>query len=351
MSVSSPISDTMDTPPILALPPELLGRVFAFLADERRHISASRLVCRTFKELSSPYLITAVVFAKRWREVTRLHEVLNHPYFSRHVTELIYDSSLYNGAIATNWNAYVDACEDAPRMLRDAEWMQRKRDEAIMWHDIGAYSDLPAPPVPPVEEIARLSISDRASGSADDVRGSPGLPDNEHDRDDSENGEDGEDSDDGMDDYYDTVYRLGCHKSFPDYMQRYRAQRRMEAASVPKKMLRSALSGFPRLRTITYSDYRMLSRNGESFDQCCRRNFGNTLQPSLFPGKSDQCQFDVVIVLNAIAESKDARIDSLCFTGSRLQANPADCYCTYEEHDPRRPSTIPLRLFRSRTST
>jgi len=82
------------------VPPELLARTFAFILAERKNISACRLVCGTFKVLSSPFLHTRIVLFQRMEVVINLHEVLHHPYFSRHITELVYDASMYSARIA-----------------------------------------------------------------------------------------------------------------------------------------------------------------------------------------------------------------------------------------------------------
>lgn len=85
-------STIMPTSITSVLPSELLARVFSFLT-ERKDVAACRLVSRSFHELSSPFLITKAVFALRLDELTRLRELMRHPYFSRYVGTLIYVST------------------------------------------------------------------------------------------------------------------------------------------------------------------------------------------------------------------------------------------------------------------
>ena len=74
-----------------SLPPELLIRVFDFLSYDRPHvdIANSRLVSKRFHALSSPFLITTAVIANRLDTLQKLRELLEHPYFSKHVTRLV----------------------------------------------------------------------------------------------------------------------------------------------------------------------------------------------------------------------------------------------------------------------
>lgn len=54
---------------------------------------------RGFREQSSPFLITQVVYAARVESVARLLDVIEHPYFSKHVTHLLLDSSYYEDTV------------------------------------------------------------------------------------------------------------------------------------------------------------------------------------------------------------------------------------------------------------
>ena len=81
---------------------EMLDRIFSFLSEDKQ-VGACRMACRLFKELSSPYLITRVVFARRLRTIARLNKIVEHDYFRRHVIELICDVSYYCENRATDW--------------------------------------------------------------------------------------------------------------------------------------------------------------------------------------------------------------------------------------------------------
>lgn len=227
------------------LPPEILGRIFSFL--EQQDVSSCRLVCDAFHRISSPYLITTVVFARRLKTITRLKEIVAHPYFHKYVTELVYDASSYNEDVANDWQAYVDACEQEPRHLIDAEWAARKREDAKLWRGVRPYES---------------QVEDYESYSA--------ATDDRQYRDEEE--------------YCDRVYGLGCHRSFPDYHRLYVAQRKIDSHGMPRRTLRDALEQLPQVRRVVFADWRSLARSGESFDDCAHRLFGNTLAPKLVDG-------------------------------------------------------------------
>lgn len=105
-----------------SLPPELVSRILLDLAlDSPSDISACRLFSHRFKELSSPFLISSVVFSSQLGPLAKLHEGLRHPYFRRHVTRLVYDASEYSQSTAMSWDQYVEDCERAPRDLEYSE--------------------------------------------------------------------------------------------------------------------------------------------------------------------------------------------------------------------------------------
>ena len=85
---------------------ELFDRIFSFLSEDKQAIGACRLACRLFKDLSSPYLIARVVFARRLKTIARLNEIVEHDYFHKYVTELICDVSYYYEHRTTDWDTY-----------------------------------------------------------------------------------------------------------------------------------------------------------------------------------------------------------------------------------------------------
>lgn len=260
---------------ILELPPELLSHVFSLLSGTRANIASCRLVCNTFKELSSPFLITTVVFAKRIKVIKRVIELLDHPYFSRHVTELLYDASSYDQEIAYQWDDYVEACESGERVFHDEEWIARQKEDSESFRSLRAYGG-----------------SLEAMVGSNDGDGDISVPY-------------GDDDDDNMESYYHKVYRLGCHRGLPDYQALYRAQARIESGHVLYLLLARVFTDFPNLRRVVYGDFRLTAFPGESFDGCCRRLFGNTLQP-----KQDELALDLRRLLRAILLAPPTRINS-----------------------------------------
>lgn len=319
------VSDTdleslaQDDSAILRLPPELLTRVFAYLgAVERSDVSAARLVCRSFHQLSSPFLITTVTFAKRLDTVKRLREVLEHPYFSKHVTTLIWDASRYEGRVADDWNEYVERCNRAPRPFFEDDWISTRAADDGMLRNL---ADIGRPgPNSDFDEagglsggLARDAAVSGASESEDESASSAALSDGLEDSseqssddealpipfDESSSGEESDSDDDSnsdsvelMDDedvlfdrdnmvtYQDRVYRMGCHRGLPDYYRLYVNADKMKGAGLPARILTLAIQRLPKLRHFSFTDYRSLAFAGESYHRLCKRLFGNTLEPT-----------------------------------------------------------------------
>jgi hypothetical protein len=98
-------------PSWIVLPPELLSRIFAFVSYDRPHVDIAniRLAFRQFHDLSSPFLLTTVVIADRLDTLQKLSEVLDHPYFSKHITRLVWDASFYEHI--EDLRHYQEVCE------------------------------------------------------------------------------------------------------------------------------------------------------------------------------------------------------------------------------------------------
>ncbi|KAK4500733.1 hypothetical protein PRZ48_008923 [Zasmidium cellare] len=222
---------------MLGLPAELNTRIFSFL-DDRRDVARCRLVCWTFHKLSSPFLITRVVFALRLDTIAKLREVVNHPYFSKYVDTLFYDASRYMSDSAHDWYRYVGECQMSPRNLVDEEWMRRERENREV-----------------IGKLAALQLDDSFPAYDPDLRLS-------HPRDNSHH------------------HQMGCPKSFSEYYIRYKNQVLLEDNGIGHHVLREVFLRLPKLRHIEVGDYRCLARSGESYDSMCQRLFGLVLEPT-----------------------------------------------------------------------
>lgn len=102
---------------IARVPDEILDSVFTHLSHLQDAIATCRLVNHRFNRVSSPYLITTVVFARRVQAITRLKRIMAHEYFHRHVTELMVDISSFDEQCATDWEFYREECSNAFQLL------------------------------------------------------------------------------------------------------------------------------------------------------------------------------------------------------------------------------------------
>lgn len=217
-------------PAVLGLPNEVLMRIFSQL-NKRSDVAACRLACRSFKETSSPFLITRVVIAKRLDTMSKFYDVMEHPFFRKHVTELIYDASWYDRVLATDPMAYADARHDEARIERMPEVKAQNQQYA--------------------------QLVDRALRD---------VPDTDRPKDLLKHMLDNSD--------------FSCKMvTYHDYNMRFGYQFRMQSTDMHVFALRSAFDNFPRLRQITFGDYRNAARGEETHAECCERLFGDTLQP------------------------------------------------------------------------
>ena len=250
---------------IISLPAELLTRVFEYLGEHRPDISACRLVNQRFKELSSPFLITKVVLAKRLREIAKVHEVACHPYFSRHVTGLVYDVSYFDPFSASIYDNYVDDCESIEdsgvRRFLDADWLRRARAESDFYASCISNNGEPSLDAAsaffqrldtPLTETQSHELIDEAS--RDSILATQGETANIADR-------------------------MGARQSFPIYKRFHFVHESLHTSGEYGNIIRQAIGKFPKLRHVHFTDYRELARPGECYMDLCTRLFGNVREP------------------------------------------------------------------------
>lgn len=231
------------------VPEELATKIFELAtANCRPNAANCRLVSQYFHTHSSPYLLPKIVIAARLDALTKVRDILQHPYFSQHVTHLLWDASLYDSELATTWDYYRGAFQLAihTSVYKDPAFSQlRETDDATEYELRG------------VERTASSSVSD-----------------------------------DFEDDYVDDLSR-GLHISFSNYFRRWRNQEKIypnsytldeektEETNLARHYFFRAIRELPQLHHISYGDYRALAYEGEGYAELCRRLFGNMVCPSL----------------------------------------------------------------------
>jgi hypothetical protein len=308
--------------PFSKLPPELSTVIFDLATVNCRPNAANcRLVCQDFHVLSSPFLIRTIVIAERFDALGKAREILLHPYFSKHVTHLLWDASHYQESIATNYYTYHAAFIESTHTFEgeDQSYCQKRAADAVLQKQLRCIG--PAAPSIPLQLRGNGSLLEyNVAGSANDRCG---RSNEQHDSGDEPGGED-----DISDEPHPQLpqcsqvplavtledgFSRECHLSFSDYYRgwinqqsiRGRDQAQEDIAShedpdyVQSKELenielgvwdidgnlaqhyfRRAIDELPNLRHLMYGDHRALAYDGESHAELCRRLFGKTVCPS-----------------------------------------------------------------------
>ena len=279
------------TSPLGALPPELATRILDLLfAGRSPDVPQCRLVCQDLYYLSSPYLIRTVVIAERLETLVKMREVMLHPYFSKHVTHLIWDASYYDSEIATDYSMYENAFRKSEHLApsRDEDYIRTRQTDAALLKTVE--SRVPTKARIPValsgkghllaygiaartndEQGIPLSTRWRDRWQSEDVLSMPNIRESKLYRD-SADTQDGD-------------HMAGCHLGFADYYRRWENQNKLRDLSwqTEGKHARNyfveAMTRLPKLRNIAHSDYRALAYNGETYAHLCQRLFGNTVCP------------------------------------------------------------------------
>ncbi|KAK5110966.1 hypothetical protein LTR85_000676 [Meristemomyces frigidus] len=198
------------------LPPELLSRTFSFLANRRDDVGACRL----------------------------LREVAEHPYFSRYVTDLVWDASAYCGRLAVSWDEWRNQfAGDIGRRWSDPQGNERAVVEGARFTAI--------------ERFTQGVMGGEDSGLQDvfpavDPDGADDWP---------------IEATQGLDNLVIAQY-MGCGKGFAEYQQLFRAERYIKTGGLTRPVLIKAFASMPKLRNVRFTDYRSLARDGESYDAC-----------------------------------------------------------------------------------
>ena len=309
---------------ILDLPKELIDHIVTFLptTEPRRDIAACRLVCRQLRDSSSPYLITRVVFAKRFREIEKLQWVVNHPYFSMTVTEFVYDGSTFEEGGARTFSTYVVMCERAVnrglRDFEDQEWINMKRKHVETYKGLQKFVGSEE------GEGTKLTVLEDQSESLSNGYGGFSIQELQE-----------------VDPYGlgletdqapaqgNKGYRFGCHKTWPIYRQFFRAQEALRQEGMCHGILVDAFTKLTALKSVVHSDFRRLMWPRESYDAGCRRLFDGALEPR--DAFDEVGEMPIVPLLHAMARGK-VEIKSLT-AGRHFVHTPSGGWVSFQDEE------------------
>jgi hypothetical protein len=129
--VACTIRFIMSRPPIELLPPELLAHVFDNLAKDCRAIQNVRLVYKVLRDLSSHHLITRVVLAERQKSLDRTRWIMDHEFFRKHVTHVVWDVSQFQESLAYDLELYKKAWAHSPGSWPAPELQKLWREDRV----------------------------------------------------------------------------------------------------------------------------------------------------------------------------------------------------------------------------
>lgn len=216
---------------------------------------------------------------------------MQHPYFGKYVTHIIWDASYYDSRIATHYHLYEDAFERSEHLAtsRDEAYIKARQSDALLFETLeGCVPRKPRIPASlrgtgnlleygvglPTEDEHRMPLNSRWTDRSqpEDVLSMPDIHGSRLYRHSA--------------DFQDGNHMSGCHIGFADYYRCWENQKKLrgEAWETDRGRARyyffEAFNRLPNLRNIVHSDYRALAYDGESYAHLCRRLFGHTVCPT-----------------------------------------------------------------------
>ena len=210
---------------------EILQEILSKLAFRRDDIAACRLVSRKFCRLATKFHITYAVYADRLSAWTKLGELLADNYYRETVTELVIDASRYLDDM--EYDEYLRKTTDGPRIFDLGEVRQRREEDETAMDALD--SSLPSSSLAshPIRRTWKMEGDDLIAGTTEGLQ---------------------------------------------EYTHRANLASQGERRGFRKRLLQKALDRLPNLQSVVLTDYRGLAKDGESYQELCRRLFGNVLE-------------------------------------------------------------------------
>ena len=263
--------------PFSNLSAELNDHIFGLLSAERsRAIPQCRLVCQDLHAICSPHLIRIAVVADRPEALQKLEQLTQHPFFSKHVTHLLWDASCYDERFehpgryglthqcSPHLTTYTITSTGEKTVSQSVEldphFAQRQQMQSIA--TCGA-------------RLRRLICRGGITLRTIDQSLVADLPQNEKCNIYTERFR--------LPDatrYKHSVYMVGYQQGLDEYSVRLRAQQSIRACQPSHTRFTAAIQHFPRLEHVSYSDFRALAYAEESYAELCKRMFNGVVCPS-----------------------------------------------------------------------
>lgn len=277
----------------------------------------------------------------------KLGEIIEHPYFRHHVTELLYDASEYHTDLVDP-SEYMDRvlsfCSQH-RTFSDNECRKRAKEDARVFRRVleiaeneeiyvedldaiaaGAVEDDDAQPKDADIDGAEVEAADddNLATTGDIVFDNSDPPDHPGATDSAESstpdyGLSPDSDQSGEGDFYhrEEYYRLGCYKGAAEYRRMYEQQEQIGGYRAAINMLRRVFKQCPKVFGVVFTDFRSLARSGETFDGMCTRLFGNTMEPMPVLGNASH-RHEFVFLVNQI-EASGRRLRSFTIGGHMFE--------------------------------
>lgn len=239
-------------PSVPTLQPELLTLIFEQLASKHCFgIKNCRLVSRDFYRLSSPFFINRIVIAERLDTLARTKAIIDHPYFSKTITHLIWDASFFEPELARNAETYRKEWFETPGCWTTPDQAKLWRSDHRMLRDL-------------------LQYDPRKQNNPGDTPRALPLPGQEFEDDSDGSGDNSDDEDHEL---------ARAMSGFAKYHHLYVNQESIRRRRLTWRYMHIAFEKLPKLRHVSFADYRALSFNGESYGELCHRLFGQAMSP------------------------------------------------------------------------